>query len=98
MAHALQHLWRLGKALHGCGQIGVGPFYAGNERAYLGNTPIRIGGDLIIAIDGQEIETQQDLARAMDQHKSGDTITLTIIRGKQKRDVKVTLGEAQQQA
>src|SRR5579884_4141114 len=72
--------------------------HAGNERAYLGNTPIRIGGDLIIAIDGQDVETQQDLARAMDQHKSGDTVTLTIIRGKRKLDVKVTLGEAQQQA
>lgn len=71
---------------------------AGNERAYLGNTPIRVGGDLIMAIDGQDIENQQDLARAMDQHKSGDTVTLTIIRGKRKMDVKVTLGEAQQQA
>ncbi|HKD91821.1 MAG TPA: PDZ domain-containing protein, partial [Terriglobales bacterium] len=72
--------------------------HAGNERAYLGNTPIRIGGDLIMAIDGQDIENQQDLARVMDQHKSGDTVTLTIIRGKRKMDVKVTLGEAQQQA
>jgi len=72
--------------------------HAGNQRAYLGNTPIRIGGDLIMAIDGQEVETQQDLARVMDQHKAGDTVTLTIIRGKQKTEVKVTLGEAQQQA
>ena len=46
----------------------------------------------------QEIETQQDLARAMDQHKSGDAVTVTVIRGKRKMDVKVTLGEAQQQA
>lgn len=72
--------------------------HAGNERAYLGNTPIRIGGDLIVAIDAAQIETQQDLARAMDQHKAGETVTVTIIRGKRKMDVKVTLGEAQQQA
>ena len=26
----------------------------GTERAYLGNTPIMIGGDLIVAIDGEE--------------------------------------------
>ena len=28
--------------------------HGGNERAYLGNTPIMIGGDLIVAIDGEQ--------------------------------------------
>ena len=32
----------------------------GTERAYLGNIPIMIGGDLIVAIDGQKIESQQN--------------------------------------
>ncbi|MBV8207886.1 MAG: trypsin-like peptidase domain-containing protein [Acidobacteria bacterium] len=72
--------------------------HGGNQRAYLGNTPITVGGDLLIAIDGQTVETQQDLARIMDQHKAGDTVTATVIRGKKKMDVKITLGEAQQQA
>jgi len=26
----------------------------GTERAYLGNTPIMLGGDLIVAIDGEK--------------------------------------------
>jgi len=30
---------------------------------YLGNTPIMIGGDLIVAIDGEKVESQQTLAR-----------------------------------
>src|SRR5208282_2051070 len=30
----------------------------GSERAYLGNIPIMIGGDLIVAIDGEKIESQ----------------------------------------
>src|SRR5213594_3608426 len=34
----------------------------GSERAYLGNMPIMIGGDLIVAIDGQQVEDQQQLA------------------------------------
>ncbi len=40
----------------------------GNQRAYLGNTPIMIGGDLIVAIDGEPIGDQQDLANAMNKH------------------------------
>jgi len=70
----------------------------GNERAYLGNMPIMVGGDLIVAIDGQTIEDQQDLAHVMNNHRAGDTVTVTIYRGKKKTDVKVTLGEAREQA
>ena len=47
----------------------------GNQRAYLGNIPVLIGGDLIVAIDGEQIGDQQDLANAMNRHKSGDTVT-----------------------
>ena len=67
---------------------------AGTERAYLGNTPIMIGGDLIVAVDGQEIQDQQDLSHSMQNHRAGDTVTVTIYRGKKRMDVKVTLGEA----
>ena len=34
---------------------------AGTERAYLGNIPIMLGGDLIVAIDGQKVEDEEDL-------------------------------------
>ena len=57
-----------------------------------------LGGDLIVAIDGEEIGDQQDLANAMNKHKAGDTVTVTIFRGKKKMDVKVTLSEAREQA
>lgn len=66
----------------------------GNERAYLGNTPILIGGDLMVAIDGEQIEDQQDLAHVMNKHRAGDTVTVTVWRGRKKMDVKVTLEEA----
>ncbi len=70
----------------------------GNQRAYLGATPIMIGGDLIVAIDGDSIGDQQDLANAMNKHRSGDTVTVTIYRGQRKMDVKVVLGEAHERA
>jgi S1-C subfamily serine protease len=69
----------------------------GTERAYIGNMPIMVGGDLIVAIDGQEIQDQQDLGQVMNNHRAGDTVRLTIYRGKKKMDVSVTLGEARQQ-
>jgi S1-C subfamily serine protease len=68
--------------------------HGGNERAMLGNTPIVLGGDLIVAIDGENIEDMQDLSNALNKHKAGDVVTVTIYRGKKKVDVKMTLGEA----
>src|SRR3989454_9265188 len=69
----------------------------GSEPAYLGNIPIRTGGDLIVGIDGEKIETQQDLSQIMNNHRAGDTVRVTVYRGKKKVDVSVTLGEAREQ-
>lgn len=68
----------------------------GTQRAYLGFTPIVLGGDLIIAIDGQPITTKQDLSNALNEHHAGDTVTVTVFRGQQKFNVKVTLSDASQ--
>ena len=69
----------------------------GSERAYLGNIPIMLGGDLIVAIDDEKVSDQQDLAQMMNNHRAGDTVRVTIYRGKQKMMVNVTLGEAREQ-
>src|SRR5450755_316 len=69
----------------------------GTEQAYLGNTPIMIGGDLIVAIDGERLESQQTLAQIMNKHRAGDTVKVTIFRGKKQLEVSVVLGEARDQ-
>src|SRR5437899_4135898 len=69
----------------------------GSERAYLGNMPIMVGGDLIVAVDGQQVQDQQQLAQMMNNHRAGDAVKVTIYRGKRKMDVNVTLGEAREQ-
>jgi S1-C subfamily serine protease len=71
---------------------------AGNQRAYLGNVPIMLGGDLIVAVEGQPVQDAQDLSHIMQKHRAGDTITVTIYRGKKKMDIRVTLGEARETA
>jgi S1-C subfamily serine protease len=69
----------------------------GTERAYLGNFPIMVGGDLIVAIDGEKVDGQQVIDHVMNRHRSGDTVKVTIFRGKRQMDVNVVLGEAKEQ-
>jgi S1-C subfamily serine protease len=69
----------------------------GTQRAYQGNTPVMLGGDLIIAMDGQDIGSPQDLSAAMNTHRAGDTVTITVFRGRKKMDFKVKLGDATEQ-
>ena len=71
--------------------------HGGTQRAYQGNIPVMLGGDLIVGFDGQEIATPQDMQSALNAHRAGDVITLTIFRGQRKMDIKVTLGDAKDQ-
>ncbi|MGA3129954.1 MAG: trypsin-like peptidase domain-containing protein [Terracidiphilus sp.] len=66
----------------------------GHEQAYVGNTPIMLGGDLIVAIDGQHVEDPQDINAIMDKHQAGDTVSVTILRGQHRMTIKLILGEA----
>jgi S1-C subfamily serine protease len=54
---------------------------------------LKSGGDLIVAVDGQPVKTEEDLLRYLLLNKSpGDTIILTVMRGSQKVDLKLVLG------
>jgi S1-C subfamily serine protease len=68
--------------------------HGGTQRAYQGNETVMLGGDLIVAMDGQEIANTQDLAAAMNAHRAGDVVTITVFRGRKRMDVKVTLNDA----
>jgi S1-C subfamily serine protease len=68
--------------------------HGGKQRAYLDTEPIALGGDLIVAIDGQEITNPQDFSNALNTHHTGDTVTITAYRGRQRMNFKVTLTDA----
>jgi S1-C subfamily serine protease len=53
----------------------------------------RIGGDVILQVDGHDIVGPDDLARFIADQKPGDTVTLTILRDNQRKQVKLTLGK-----
>ncbi len=70
----------------------------GNQQAYLGNTPIMIGGDLIVSIDGQQVTDTQDINAIMDKHQAGDAVSVTVLRGRKQMTVRLVLGEARTQS
>jgi S1-C subfamily serine protease len=67
--------------------------HGGNQQAYLGNTPIILGGDLIVAIDGHQVADPQDINAILEKHQTGDTVSVTFYRGRKQMTVKVILGE-----
>jgi len=50
-------------------------------------------GDVITAIEGEEVDSPGDLSRVMNRKKEGD-VTLTIIRNKSQQTIRVTPSEA----
>jgi len=48
-------------------------------------------GDIIIKADGKKVKTSEALKAALDKHKSGDTMKLTIIRDGEETTVSVQL-------
>jgi S1-C subfamily serine protease len=51
-----------------------------------------LGGDVIVAVDGKRIDGPDALAQAVAAHKSGQTVSLTYLRGGSRHTVNVTLG------
>lgn len=50
------------------------------------------GGDLIVALDGRDIRTFDELLSYLITHKGpGDTVVLTVLRGEERTDITVTL-------
>jgi len=75
----------------GAQQAGI---QAGTRRAQLGNQTIVVGGDIIVAIDGQPVTTGGDLRGWIENNKHpGDTTTVTVLRDGQRQDIQVTLSE-----
>lgn len=64
--------------------------FAGNSET--GIPGLQAGGDLIVAIDGRDTRTFDEMLAYLITHKSpGDTVVLTVLRGDEKVDVTITL-------
>lgn len=65
----------------------------GDRLAQLGMQRIALGGDVIVAADGQKVASPFDLNVILNRKRPGETMALTIYRGGKKMDVAVKLGE-----
>ena len=65
----------------------------GTKSVLAGLQELRIGGDVLVAVDGKPITTQMDLNLLLNRARPGDAVTLTIFRDGKKMDVPVKLGE-----
>ncbi|SPE28634.1 Peptidase S1 and S6, chymotrypsin/Hap [Candidatus Sulfopaludibacter sp. SbA3] len=55
---------------------------------------LAVGGDLIVAVEGQPVTTRDALQKVMDRKRGGDMLNLAIFRRGRTMDVKIKLGEA----
>ncbi|MGA7829639.1 MAG: trypsin-like peptidase domain-containing protein [Terracidiphilus sp.] len=69
----------------------------GNQQAYVGFTPILLGGDLIVAIDDQQVSDPQEINAIMEKHQAGDTVRVTFYRGRKQITLKLMLGETREE-
>ena len=52
-----------------------------------------VSADIVVEIDGQPIRSSQDLSDYVARKRVGDTITLTVVRGKERLTLTATLGD-----
>jgi S1-C subfamily serine protease len=64
----------------------------GDTQVSLGGADVLLGGDVVTAIDGKPVRSMEDVIRIVDSKEPGDQATLTLLRGKDERKAKVTLG------
>jgi S1-C subfamily serine protease len=51
------------------------------------------GGDVIVAVDGREVEDMADVSRAVSSRAVGDALAVTVVRDGARRTIRVTLAD-----
>ncbi|MGH9482101.1 MAG: S1C family serine protease, partial [Terriglobales bacterium] len=67
----------------------------GSQPGYIGMTPVRFGGDIILAANGEALQDQAQLSNILLLQKPGSTVTLTVQRGGRQMQVPIVLGSEQ---
>jgi len=58
----------------------------------LGNTPVKFGGDIILAVNGEPLQDQAQLSNILLLQKPGSIVTLTVLRNGRQIQVPIKLG------
>jgi S1-C subfamily serine protease len=65
----------------------------GTKMVQVGNAMLPVGGDVITAINGEAVNSSEDLVRRLRKHKPGDQVRLKILRERRSEEVTLSLGE-----
>jgi len=65
----------------------------GRQEVQIGNAQVLVGGDLIMSIDGQPVDREDAISRALARKRTGDILELTIFRNGRTTNLRVKLGD-----
>ena len=65
----------------------------GDDKLTFQAAKYRVGGDVILEVDGEQIVGPDDLAKVIADHEPGDEVAVTVLRDDQRRELDLTLGE-----
>ena len=72
----------------------TGALQGTSEFTVVDGTRVPVGGDVIVGIGGQPVNSTEDLSTFLvTESRPGETVTVTVIRDGQRQQVNVTLGE-----
>ena len=63
------------------------------RQARVGNSLIGIGGDVIVEVDGRDVNASQEVTAVLEPRRPGERIPVTLIRDKRRISLEVTLQE-----
>jgi putative serine protease PepD len=62
------------------GSLGRAGLKGGSKAVIIAGRTVLLGGDIVTAVDGQPVEDIESLSAAIDAHKVGESVILTIVR------------------
>jgi S1-C subfamily serine protease len=65
----------------------------GFETMEIEGQQIQVGGDVVVAADGEGVEAMEDLLAILGQAEPGQEVNLDLLRNGEQASVNVTLGE-----
>ena len=68
----------------------------GSQAVRYGQSTFRVGGDIIVSVDGQSVGSIADLYTALEDNKPGEVVEVEVFRGTRKLKVPVQLSEQSQ--
>lgn len=65
----------------------------GTKMVQVGNAVLPVGGDVVTALDGEEVNSSEELVRKIRKRRPGDRVNIRIFRDNKTQELMVTLGE-----